>query len=145
MRLLSLIIQWIRNTHMEGKKIRIESVIMVNNWEATLAIYGRHDMQVMQIKMKVKSSTNSSVISFTLFSERWSNWTSKLQQSESKCPFLSIPCKIREQNGLLLGEFPISTEECNTLPNSNLIFFPPELALFQYSVATSAEVVPKQF
>mgnify|MGYP006896117797 CR=1 FL=1 len=56
------------------KKIRIESLIMVNNWEATLAIYGRHDMQVMQIKMKVKSSTNSSVISFTLFSERWSNY-----------------------------------------------------------------------
>ena len=95
--------------------------------------------------MKVKSTTNSSVISFPLSSDRWSDWPLKLQQSESKCPFVSIPYKIGEHNGFLLSEFPISTEECNTLPNSNLTFFPPTLALFQYSVATSAEVFPKQF
>ena len=68
-------------------------------------------MQVMHIKMKVKSTKNWSVISFTSFSERWSDWTSKLQSSETKCPFLSIPSKMSEQNGLLVGGFPLSTEE----------------------------------
>ena len=107
----------------------------------------RHTSLAMHSKMKVKFRTNSSVISFSLFFERWSDWSSNLQPSGGnsfgqRCPFLSIPCKISEQNGL---HFPFSTKEWNSPPNPNLTYFPPVLALLQYSVATSVEVFLKHF
>ena len=95
----------------------------------------------MHSKMKVKSSTNSSAISFSLFFERWSDWSSNLQPSggNSSAP-MSISCNSLQNKQAEWITFSAVNKRANSLPNPNIIYFLPVLALFQYSVATYAEV-----